>query len=115
MSRCFFLFFLSGKTRSTSCFENGISFSDFAANWKILPIDPVFSNWFNFIEKVLVINFSRNSKSFKGFYFFFEIRTVRFFSKNFNCVYWLFYNCLLAMFHIKKLVDECFSDLFIRR
>ena len=36
---------------------------------KVLPIDPVFSNWVNF-NKVSIINCSTNPKSFKAIYFF---------------------------------------------
>ena len=45
-----------------------------------LPIDPVFSNWVDFIEKVLIINCSRNSKSLKS-NFFFETRKLKVFQK----------------------------------
>ena len=36
---------------------------------KVLLMDPVFSNWVNFIEKMAIIICSRNKKSFKGIYF----------------------------------------------
>ena len=41
---------------------------------KTLPIDPVFSGWVIVIKKAPVIYRSRNSKSLKGIFFFFEIR-----------------------------------------
>ena len=37
---------------------------------KVLPIDPVFSNWVNFNKKVSILNCSTNSKSFKAICFF---------------------------------------------
>ena len=37
---------------------------------KVITIDPVFSNWVNFNEKVFIINSSTNSKSFEAIYFF---------------------------------------------
>ena len=39
---------------------------------KNIPIDPVFSNWPDEIEKVSVIISSRKSMGFKDVYFFFE-------------------------------------------
>ena len=37
---------------------------------KILPIDPILSNWVNFNNKMSLINCSSNSKSFKAIYLF---------------------------------------------
>ena len=39
---------------------------------KVLPIDPVFANCFNFNTKHFIINCSTISKSFEDIYFFFE-------------------------------------------
>ena len=37
---------------------------------KVLPIDPVFSNWVNFNKKLSIINCSKKSKSFEAIRFF---------------------------------------------
>ena len=42
----------------------------FPGEIKILPIDPVFSNWVKFKKKVSIIIYSTNLKSFKAIYFF---------------------------------------------
>ena len=67
---------------------------------KILPFDPVFSNWVNFIKKVNHKLFSK-AKQFEDHIFFYcEIRK---FFRNFLifflflCVSWLFSICLFGM------------------
>ena len=48
----------------------------FHSEIKVLPIDPVFSNWVNFHKKVSIINISTNSKSVWQFIFF-EIQKLK--------------------------------------
>ena len=64
---------------------------------KIFLLDPVFSNWINFIKKVPVINCSRNSKSFKGIFFFNSKEEI--FSIN-KSDFFLFYLRSLTLFQL---------------
>ena len=62
---------------------------------KVLPIDPVFSNWVNFNIKVFITNGFTNSKNFKAIYFFFEIQKLKIFEIKsfffqFSCVHYFF-------------------------
>ena len=79
------------NSKSVKVTKNGIDFSfrkwkliiRFPSEIKVLPIDPVFSNWVNFI-KMSMTNCSTNSKSFQAVYFFrnsivFEKKTSQFF------------------------------------
>ena len=58
--------------------------SSIEVDWpnNFLPIDSVFSSWVHVIKKAQIINSSRNSKSLKGIYFFFEVRKLRFFQES---------------------------------
>ena len=58
---------------------------------KMLPVDPVFSSWVYVIKKAPIINLSGNSKSLKDYFFFCEIRKLRFFQQS-----QYFLKCLLA-------------------
>ena len=51
----------------------------FRSGIKLLPFDPVFSNWVNLIIKMSIINCSRNSKNYKGIFFCFKVRKLRLF------------------------------------
>ena len=53
------------------CKGHGFSFQISQQKKYILPIDPVFSSWVNFLKKLPIINFSSNSKSLKGIIYFF--------------------------------------------
>ena len=89
------------KNMKISSFESGTYFSDFQRN-KNLTNDPVFSSRNHVIRKVPIINFSRNSKSLKEIYFFFDIRKLIYFHVFFSvCLRsLLFSNCQLAMFFL---------------
>ena len=50
--------------------SNGLNFFRFLREINFLPYDPVFSSWVVFIGKVSIVNYSRNSKTFKAIYFY---------------------------------------------
>ena len=70
----------------------------------MLTIDPIFSNWVNFNKKCQFyqkrVICSRNSKSFKGIFFVFEIYKLKFFQKKVSRVFFSVHFRSLTLFQL---------------
>ena len=58
----------SKSVKVTKIFQKWKIIIRFPSEIKVLPFDPVFSNWVDFNKKVSIIDWSTNSKSHLNFY-----------------------------------------------